>query len=416
MAVRGRPAVPRQVQREFWLLVRAGAEYGDAAVSVGVAKSVAWRWVREGGGMPMVELSEPQGRYLSFAERENIMVWWAQDVGVREIARRLNRAASTISRELARNSATRPVRRDRGGTVKPRYRASLAQAGADQRARRPKPARLAPRAGAVGGPRRLRWRVMAGLRLRWSPRQIAVRLRADFPDDPEMWVAHETIYQALYVQGRGALRRELTTALRTGRAIRKPRRRADERRSRGRTDMVMISERPAEADDRAVPGHWEGDLIMGKGNRSAIGTLVERSTRYVMLLHLPDRTDAAAVRDAMLDAIATLPEHLWRSLTWDQGKEMARHREISTAADLPIYFCDPHSPWQRGSNENTNGLLRQYFPKGTDLSVHTRDHLDFVAVQLNGRPRKTLEWRTPAETLNQLLSNPYPTTGVATTG
>jgi IS30 family transposase len=362
--------------------------------------------------MPMVELSEPVGRYLSFAEREDIMVWWAQGVGVCEIARRLGRAASTISRELDRNGATRQVRRDRDGNVKPRYRASLAQAGADRRARRPKPARLAP----GGGARRLRWRVMAGLRLRWSPRQIAVRLRLDFPDDPEMWVSHETIYQALYVQSRGALRRELTTALRTGRAIRKPRRRADQRRSRGRTDLVMISERPAEADDRAVPGHWEGDLIMGKGNRSAIGTLVERSTRYVMLLHLPDGTDAATVRDAMLDTITTLPQHLWRSLTWDQGKEMARHREISTATDLPIYFCDPHSPWQRGSNENTNGLLRQYFPKGTDLSVHTREHLDFVAVQLNGRPRETLEWRTPAETLNQLLSNPYPTTGVATTG
>jgi IS30 family transposase len=362
--------------------------------------------------MPMVELCEPVGRYLSFAEREDIMVWRAQGVGVREIGRRLGRAASTISRELGRNGATRGVRRDRGGDVKPRYRASLAQARADQRACRPKPARLAREAGR----RRLRWRVLAGLRLRWSPRQIAVRLRLDFPDDPEMWVSHETIYQALYVQGRGALRRELTTALRTGRAIRKPRRRADQRRTRGRTDMVMISERPAEADDRAVPGHWEGDLIMGKGNRSAIGTLVERSTRYVMLLHLGDGTDAAAVRDAMLAAITTLPEHLWRSLTWDQGKEMARHHEITLAADLPIYFCDPHSPWQRGSNENTNGLLRQYFPKGTDLSVHTPQHLDAVAVQLNGRPRKTLNYKTPAETLNQLLSNPYPTTGVATTG
>jgi IS30 family transposase len=412
MAGRGRPALPRQLQREFWLLVRAGAEVADAAVSVGVSGTVAWRWVREGGGMPMVELSGPVGRYLSFAERENIMVWRAQGVGVREIARRLGRAASTISRELARNGAARRVRGDRDGTVRPRYRASMAQAGADQRARRPKPARLAPGAGAG----RLRWRVMAGLRLRWSPEQIAVRLRLDFPDDPEMWVSHETIYQALYVQGRGALRRELTTALRTGRAIRRPRRRADQRRSRGRTDMVMISERPAEADDRAVPGHWEGDLIIGAGHKSAIGTLVERTTRYVMLLHLPGGHDSATVRDAMLDAIATLPEHLWRSLTWDQGKEMARHREITTAADLPIYFCDPHSPWQRGSNENTNGLLRQYFPKGTDLSVHTRQHLDAVAVQLNGRPRKTLHYQTPAEALNQLLSNPYPTTGVATTG
>ncbi|TDD45510.1 IS30 family transposase [Kribbella antibiotica] len=366
--------------------------------------------------MPMVELSEPRGRYLLLAEREDIMVWFEQGVGVREIARRLGRAASTVSRELDRNSATRPVRRDGAGSVKPRYRASLAQANADRRARRPKQSKLAQPVSGARSCRRLRWRVMAGLRLRWSPQQIAVRLKLDFPDDPEMWVSHETIYQALYVQSRGGLRRELTQALRTGRAIRKPRRCAGERRSRGRTDMAMISERPAEADDRAVPGHWEGDLIMGQGNRTAIGTLVERSTRYVMLLHLPGGTDAVTVRDAMLDAIATLPEHLWRSLTWDQGKEMARHREISTAADLPIYFCDPHSPWQRGTNENTNGLLRQYFPKGTDLSVHTRQHLDAVAIQLNGRPRKTLNYQTPAETLNQLLSNPYPTTGVATTG
>ncbi|HET6739992.1 MAG TPA: IS30 family transposase [Kribbella sp.] len=408
MVEAGRPSVARELQRLFWLRVRSGLSFEDAARVVGVAPRTAFRWVREGGGMPMVELGGVSGRYLSLVEREEIAIGLAEGCSIREIARRLGRSASTVSREIKRNSATRLYRSrpDRDGRPVPLYRASLAQSKADKAARRPKPARLAVQ-------HRLRWRVQAGLRLRWSPEQIARRLREDFPDAPEMWVSHETIYQALYVQGRGALRRELTRCLRTGRALRVPQRRPDQRRGRI-PGMVMISERPAEAADRAVPGHWEGDLIMGAGNGSAIGTLVERTTRYVMLLHLPHSTEAAAVRDAMLDAITTLPEHLWRSLTWDQGKEMARHREITLATDLPIYFCDPHSPWQRGSNENTNGLLRQYFPKGTDLSGHTHEHLNFVAVQLNGRPRKTLDWKTPAEALNQLLSNPYPTR-VATT-
>jgi IS30 family transposase len=359
--------------------------------------------------MPMVDLGGASGRYLSLAEREEIAVGLAEGCGVREIARRLGRSPSTVSREIRRNSATRLYRSrpDRDGRVVPLYRASLAQSKADKAARRPKPARLAVQ-------HRLRWRVQAGLRLRWSPEQIARRLRLDFPDAPEMWVSHETIYQALYVQGRGALRRELTRSLRTGRALRVPQRRPDTRRGRI-PGMVMISERPAEATDRAVPGHWEGDLITGTQNKSAIGTLVERTTRYVMLLHLPAGHTADQVQAAMLGAIATLPQHLWRSLTWDQGREMARHRELTLAADLPIYFCDPHSPWQRGSNENTNGLLRQYFPKSTNLAVHTSQHLTDIAIQLNGRPRKTLNWQTPAEALNQLLSNPYPTRGVATT-
>jgi IS30 family transposase len=228
-----------------------------------------------------------------------------------------------------------------------------------------------------------------------------------------MRISPEAIYQSLYVQGRGALRRELAVCLRTGRALRKPRRRADGRRERIK-DKVMISERPAEADDRAVPGHWEGDLVIGKNGKTAVGTLVERSTRFVLLLHLPDGFDAEAVRDAITGKITTLPAALRRSLTWDQGLEMRRHAEITIAVDLPVYFCDPHSPWQRGSNENTNGLLRQYLPKGTDLSVHSAIDLDAIADKLNGRPRKTLEFRTPAEELDRLLSDDQPA-GVATT-
>jgi IS30 family transposase len=370
----------------------------QAAVAVGVPAATAWDWFHRRGGIAP-RRGRPGGRYLSLAEREEIALGLARREGVRSIARRLGRAPSTVSREIARNSRVRrPVV----------YRATLAQSKAETRARRPKPGKLASCA-------RLRAEVEAGLDQRWSPRQIAVRLAVDFPDQPEMRVAHETIYQALYVQGRGGLRRELAVCLRTGRAVRKPRRRelAD---GRGRIPgMVMISDRPAEAADRAVPGHWEGDLIIGKNGVSAIGTLVERSTRYVLLLHLPDSHRAEAVRDAMISAIGTLPGHLWRSLTWDQGVEMTRHREITITTGLPIYFCDPHSPWQRGSNENTNGLLRQYFPKGTDLAVHTPQHLAAVAVELNGRPRQTLNWRTPAEALNALLSNPFNPPRVART-
>jgi IS30 family transposase len=253
------------------------------------------------------------------------------------------------------------------------------------------------------GNARLRGWVQARLEERWSPEQISVMLEREFPGEPEMRVSHETIYQAVYVQGRGALRRELAACLRTGRALRRPRRKEGERRGRIR-GMVMISERPAEAADRAVPGHWEGDLIIGKNGRSAIGTLVERSTRFVMLLHLPAGHDAAAVAQAMTGAMATLPAQLRRSLTWDQGWEMTAHAQITLATGLPVYFCDPHSPWQRGSNENTNGLLRQYFPKGTDLSAHSRQHLDVVAAELNARPRKTLGWRTPAQALDEVLA------------
>ncbi len=247
-----------------------------------------------------------------------------------------------------------------------------------------------------------------------SPEQIAVRLRLDFPDEPEMWVSPETIYQSIYVQGRGQLRRELHRCLRTGRAVRRPKRQVAERRGRI-PGMVNISERPAEVADRAVPGHWEGDLIVGTGSKSAIGTLVERTTRFVMLLHLPNDHGAEAVQAAIVEKMTELPGHLRRSLTWDQGKELSNHLAIAEAAAIDIYFCDPHSPWQRGSNENTNGLLRQYFAKGTDLSVFPADYLDFVATKLNTRPRKTLSWKTPAEALDELLSQPFKPPGVAST-
>jgi IS30 family transposase len=317
---------------------------------------------------------------------------------LRAIARDLGRPASTICREVARNRTTKGI-----------YRAVSADAAAGARARRPKIAKLA--AGRV-----LRQQVEDWLDQDWSPQQISHALVIKFPDQPEMRVSAETIYQSIYVQGRGALRRELAARLRTGRATRRPRRPAGQPTGAGQlSGMVNISARSPEVADRAVPGHWEGDLILGKGGASAIGTLVERTTRFTMLLHLPGgRRDAATVAAAMIAQMNQLPTHLRRSLTWDQGKEMARHADITLATGLAIYFCDPHSPWQRGSNENTNGLLRQYFPKGTVLSGHTKAHLDDIAAKLNGRPRQTLAWRNPAEALNDLLLNP-PTGNVATT-
>jgi IS30 family transposase len=340
---------------------------------------------------------EPSGYHLSFAEREDIACLKAEGVGVNAIARVIGRDKGTVSRELRR------------GCVGTRgYRASVAQDEADRLARRPKPAKLATDL-------RLRREVEDRLEHNHSPQQIAKRLPEDFPDDPEMRVSHETIYQSIYVQGRGGLRRELARNLRTGRAIRKPRRRNGERRGRI-PDMVMISERPPEVEDRAVPGHWEGDLIIGKDSVSAIGTLVERATRFVMLLHLPVDHGALAVQGAMVAKMSQLPEILRRTLTWDQGREMANHAQIANATGLDIYFCDPHSPWQRGSNENTNGLLRQYFPKGTDLSIHGAGYLDLVANELNNRPRERLRWRTPAEALDHLLLEPFNPPGVALTG
>jgi IS30 family transposase len=318
----------------------------------------------------------------------------ASGMGVRQIAREIDRDPSTVSRELRRAVGVRG------------YRASMAQTHADRGRRGPRNAKLATNL-------RLRREVQRRLEGRDSPEQIAGRLKVDFPDEPEMWVSAETIYQSLYIQARGGLKRELTAYLRRGRSMRKPRRAPGYRRTRI-PDMVMISERPAEVEDRAVPGHWEGDLIMGsKSSDTAVGTLVERTTGFVMLLHLPNGHGTLAVQKALVAKMLTLDEQLRRSLTWDQGLEMASHREIAEATGLDIYFCDPHSPWQRGTNENTNGLLRQYLPKGGDLSFYGPGMLDNIAVELNSRPRKRHEFRTPAEKLEEILSQTTNTSGVA---
>ena len=393
----------RTVQREFWWSVRAGCRVEEAAAKVGVSEEVGRRWFRDGGGMPNVSMVAPTGRNLSFQDREEIAVGIAAGESDAQIGRRIGRSMSTISREITRNA---PRYAD-GFVRRHRYRASSAQAKAEARARRPKVAKL------VAHPR-LHAYVQDKLECRehWSPEQIARRLPIEFPDDEQMRISHETIYQSIYVQGRGALRRELATCLRTGRALRKPHRRPDERRGRIK-DMVSISERPAEVADRAVPGHWEGDLIVGRNGASAIGTLVERTTRFLLLLHLTDQR-AETVREAIAARITTLPDALRRSLTWDQGHELAEHVRLRLDTDIEVYFCDPHAPWQRGTNENTNGLLRQYYPKGTDLSVHNPADLAEVEDGLNGRPRKTLGFHTPAEALAELLSAAQ-TAGVATT-
>jgi len=434
----GRPPVGRREhQRQFWEGIAEGLWSSEAAERAGMSAKVGGRWFRQSGGIAPSTFPPLSGRYLSFREREELALLRAQGHGVREIARRLTRSPSTISRELRRNASTseRHVA----------YRATSAQSHADWRARRPKTSKLAenarlrhyvkarldgrvamPDGTLVAGPkarftgrgrgrsRRETWRWAAS----WSPEQIARRLRVDFPDDETMRISHEAIYQALYVQGRGALRRELTACLRTGRAMRVPRARTRRRQTKFVRPELLISERPAEVEDRAVPGHWEGDLIIGR-NSSAIGTLVERTSRWVMLLHLPPMKrpagatpksgpafaghGAEAVRTAIASTITTLPDELRRTLTWDQGVEMAQHAQLKIETGLEIYFCDPHSPWQRGSNENTNGLLRQYFPKGTDLSEFSADELAAVACTLNNRPRKTLDWKTPAEVINNHL-------------
>ena len=324
-------------------------------------------------------------RFLTLTEREQIADLLVSGASLRAVAIVLGRPASTISRELDRNTGP-------DGRYLP-YAAH--RAAADRRAR-PKPAKLVTNQPLADY-------VQAGLDQRWSPEQISHALREDHPDDGQMRVSTETIYQALYLQARGGLRREVAAALRTGRTRRKPHRDPAARTPRFIDPMVMISDRPADVEDRAVPGHWEGDLIIGADGASAIGTLVERATRYVMLVHLPTGRTAEAVRDQLVATMTTLPAHLRGSLTWDQGAEMAAHRSFSVATDMPVYFCDPASPWQRGSNENTNGLLRQYFPKGTDLSMHGPADLEHVAQQLNGRPRKTLDWETPAQRLRGLL-------------
>ena len=407
----------RDVRRRFWLLVRAGVLREEAARQLGYSGDQGRRWFGQAGGVIPAYVLKPQGRrYLSFAEREEIFAGVERGDSIRLIARHLGRAPSTVLRELRRNMRHQLYRgRNRikaNASGKRRsipwiYRPSLAQLRADAKARRPKAAKLATSLA-------LRELVQAKLTGRLSPEQIAAQLRRELSDQPEMWVSHETIYQSIYVQGRGALRRELAVCLRTGRALRRPHRKADERRGRI-PGMVSISERPAEVEDRAIPGHWEGDLVMGKSSKSAVGTLVERQTRFLMLMRLPHGRSAVDVEEAILAATKRLPQVLWKSLTWDRGNEMARHAEIKLATGLDIYFCDPAKPWQRGSNENTNGLLRQYFPKGSDLSIYTQGDLDTVAAEMNYRPRKTLGWDSPAEALGKLLSQATPAAGVATT-
>jgi transposase, IS30 family len=354
-----------------------GPQVGCSHQSVAlVVRHASRRPVRHDGWVP------GPGR-LTLADREEITLGLHAGESFTVIAARLGKAVSTVSREVAANGG-------RGA-----YRAWRAHQRAREQARRPKTPKLAcPQLAA---------QVATWVHEWWSPQQISRRLRIEFPGDPMMRVSHETIYQALYVQGRGELRRELARCLRTGRAKRRLRGRGE---NTGQIrDMVMISERPAEAADRAVPGHWEGDLIIGQGCKSAVGTLVERSTRFVLLLHLPHGRDAHLVEQAMRQAITALPAELARTITWDQGKEMAYHADFTIATGVPVYFCDPHAPWQRGSNENTNGLLRQYLPKGTDLSVHSADDLARIAASLNNRPRKTLEFMKPSEKLAELLAH-----------
>jgi IS30 family transposase len=444
----GRPEPSRAVQREFWRLIASGITTVQAAEAVGVSAAAGIRWFRHAGGMTPLSLDEPTGRYLSFAEREEIALLNARDKGVREIARTLGRDPATISRELRRNAATR------GG--KPVYRAVVAQWKAQQAAKRPKTAKLAgnerlreyvqarlagkvrrPDGTIVAGPKTPPWKGLNKPHRQdrrwstaWSPEQIAHRLEVDFPDDESMRISHEAIYQSLFIQGRGALKRELVTCLRTGRALREPRARSRNKPQGHVTADVVLSERPAEAEDRAVPGHWEGDLIIGTG-RSAIGTVVERSSRSTLLVHLPRMEGwgkhpyvkngpslggygAVAMNAALTASITKLPEQLRKTLTWDRGKELSGHAQFALETGTRVFFADPHSPWQRPTNENTNGLLRQYFPKGTDLSRWTAEDLEAIAHALNNRPRKALGWKTPAEVFEEQLRS-LQQAGVAST-
>jgi transposase, IS30 family len=396
MAGKGRPGpAPQTAKRELYsALIARGVTYSEACRIVGINRRTGKRWrhgrtITSSSGRrlhyaPVVGGSRKQeisARFLSEDERVRIADLRRAGGGVRAIARELGRDPATVSRELRRN-------------VDPKssaYRPHTAQRLAEQRRARPKTGRLVADV-------ELREFVQDKLKRRWSPEQIAHALRSEFPNLPHRHVVPETIYQAVYRPDLGGLCRELPKALRTGRLRRKPHRRAEARRAR-LVNMTMIDQRPEEAAGREVAGHWEGDLITGESNRSAIGTLVERSSRYVILLYLPGRHTAEAVRDAVIDAMKDLPAHLRRSLTWDQGSEMALHAEIAQTLGMPVYFCEKASPWQRPSNENTNGLLRQYFPKGTDLRRHDAEELAAVADELNTRPRKTLAWQTPAATL-----------------
>jgi len=424
MSSPGNPHHQREIERLFWIEIAKGLIPAAAAFAVGASQPVGQRWFHNAGGMPPFNLEPLSGRYLSFHEREEIALLKAQGAGVRQITRAIGRDPSTISRELRRNAATRVG--DSG------YRASVAQWKAELTAKRPKPAKLVtnlklrayveerlsgqisrpdgvivtgpppPRFTGNGKPHR---KHRAWVRA-WSPEQISQRIKFDFPHDESMRISHEAIYQALYIEGRGALRRELVWCLRTGRALRAPRERSRRVTWAHVTPETLISERPAEVEDRAVPGHWEGDLLIGL-ERSAIGTVVERTTRFTMLVHLPREEGyrhketpkngpalggygALTMKNALTNTMSTLPTQLARSLTWDRGKEMSAHALFKVDTGIPVFFADPSSPWQRGTNENTNGLLRQYFPKGTDLSCWSAEELEAVAHALNTRPRKTL--------------------------
>lgn len=383
----------------FWSAMHSGASITQAAVIAGVSENAALARVQQAGFVPrtqvvavpaiapLVDLVPRARAPLTFIERCRLEELLENGYPPERAAERMGRHKDTINREIAR------------GQTSSGYRARVGQDVTDANRKRPKTRRLEDNPALLAA-------VLQGLKVRHSPEQIAGRLRQDFPDDPEMWVSHETIYQSVYVQPRGELAKEVKSALRTGRTRRKPHGRNTTDGHGKIRDMVNISERPAEVEDRAIPGHWEGDLIIGAGHQSAIGTLVERTTGFVVLLHLPEDRTAATVAAAMTAKIPEIPEIMWRSLTWDQGGEMALHTKITEATGLPIYFCDPRSPWQRGTNENTNGLLRQYFPKGTDLSLHGPGILDNVAAELNARPRKRHNWRTPAEEFHRLLSDP----------
>ena len=444
----GAPSHRREIERAFWVEVARGLSSENAATAVGVSPVVGARWFRHRGGMSPFTLAPMTGRYLTFAEREEIALMRAQNASARSIARAMSRSPSTISRELHRNAATR------GGRLE--YRASVAQWKSELVAQRPKTVKLMANdrlrdyvqdrlSGAVEdstgksivGPVTSAWKGRNKPHRQdrkwgkaWSPEQIAGRLRIDFPDDVSMRISHEAIYQALYVQSRGGLTRELVTNLRTGRSLRIPRSRARHRPGGHVTSDVTIDKRPDEVLARVVPGHWEGDLIIGTLG-SAIGTLVERTTKLTLLLHLPPLNGhgvrppvkngpalaghgAEATRKVIADRMGALPAAMQKSLTWDRGKELSQHRELTNAIGLAVYFADAHSPWQRPLNENTNGLLRQFFPKGTNLARWSAEDLNAVATTLNNRPRKILGWKTPAEVWTEHL--PLTTqTDVATT-
>lgn len=376
--------ITAEIRRQIYKLVAQGATYREMVEAVGVSMGAVGYVVRPLGGVVRKEMWDPGSRRLSLDERIEIHIGLREGLSLRAIAAGIGRSPSTISREVKANSG-------RDG-----YKPVDAHDRAFEQARRPKETKLAANP-------KLRDRVVDDLKKLWSPRQIARRLQVEFGDDHRMRISHETIYKTIYVQGRGELRRELARCLRTGRAQRVRRSRTEKR---GHIpDMVMISERPAEVEDRAVPGHWEGDLVMGKNGKSAIGTLVERTTRFVLLFSLREGRTAEQVRIQMTKTITTLPEALRRTLTWDQGREMVEHVRFSVDTGIDVYFCDPHSPWQRGSNENTNGLLRQYFPKGMELSTVTDAELQAAADGLNGRPRETLGFFTPAEKLAELVAS-----------